>query len=598
MAEILYNGVEARLAARMTIDSDLMVITDATGFPNEPEFRIRVDDELMVVTMRNGVSSVVERGAEGTDRAIHEAGSVVFVVATKESLEAIRAQPVADTNPILFKSGNQSISVRFSLALVSSAQTYALPNKSGTIALLSDIQQVSMVPATETELGGVKIPQGSGLEIDGDGNLNTRIKSVAGKTDENITLTAQDVGAVPSASVGKGSGVAGPLSPDNTTGTNDRHKAYLGTKVPSSQLPLKYVKIDGDWNADTNTITYVEGGVTYERSLQPNGQIRETWVGGNFTDTGIGLAYRVSTAGDTDLDGLDGWEVGQVVFSTGSRWERLIDRSLSDRVTQASNQATGATGVANTAAQEAQDATTAAGQAVNTANSASSTATAASQAIYYLKSHLEAVVNVGSLTTPFSLVQESEFKYFRNNDSSGFSVGVPLDDTESIGIGFYAWFRQSGSGIISLTPESGVTISGPTQTNIPGDVIVLRKVETDIWETVLLSESGGGGGPAPTFLVQGFTADYTPSSTAEGYYRYTGSSTTTFTIPTNSSVAFAIGAKLHVRNQGTGTLSVVGDTGVTVNDGLGGGISPSGPGAVVTYIKVGTNEWDAVGATT
>jgi len=69
-----------------------------------------------------------------------------------------------------------------------------------------------------------------------------------------------------------------------------------------------------------------------------------------------------------------------------------------------------------------------------------------------------------------------------------------------------------------------------------------------------------------------------------------------FTLPTNASVAFPVGAKLSIAMIGAGVVTITGDTGVTIN-----GVS-AGSGALAQYgacdlVKLATDTWLAVGLT-
>lgn len=69
-----------------------------------------------------------------------------------------------------------------------------------------------------------------------------------------------------------------------------------------------------------------------------------------------------------------------------------------------------------------------------------------------------------------------------------------------------------------------------------------------------------------------------------------------FTVPTNASVAFPVGAKLSIAMIGAGVVTITGDTGVYIN-----GIS-AGSGALAQYgacdlVKLATDTWLAVGLT-
>ena len=67
------------------------------------------------------------------------------------------------------------------------------------------------------------------------------------------------------------------------------------------------------------------------------------------------------------------------------------------------------------------------------------------------------------------------------------------------------------------------------------------------------------------------------------------------TIPTNASVAFAVGTKINVMMEGAGVTSITGDTGVTVNGVSAGSGDINNQYQGVTLAKRATNTWLVIG---
>ena len=65
----------------------------------------------------------------------------------------------------------------------------------------------------------------------------------------------------------------------------------------------------------------------------------------------------------------------------------------------------------------------------------------------------------------------------------------------------------------------------------------------------------------------------------------------TLTVPTNASVAFAVGTIVSVVQKGAGTTSVAGASGVTVNGVSAGSGDMSTQWQAVSLMKIGTDEW-------
>jgi hypothetical protein len=66
----------------------------------------------------------------------------------------------------------------------------------------------------------------------------------------------------------------------------------------------------------------------------------------------------------------------------------------------------------------------------------------------------------------------------------------------------------------------------------------------------------------------------------------------TLTVPTNASVAFTTGAQINIQQIGVGQVTVVGDTGVTVN---GTGTKLRTQWSAATLLKTATNTWTLIG---
>lgn len=76
-------------------DSDVSVtVVNASGYPTSGNFRIKIDDEIMIVTSVSGAVWTVTRGAESTTAAAHSGGAAVNHVFTAGSYK----QALADRN--------------------------------------------------------------------------------------------------------------------------------------------------------------------------------------------------------------------------------------------------------------------------------------------------------------------------------------------------------------------------------------------------------------------------------------------------------------------------------------------------------------------
>jgi len=87
---------------------------------------------------------------------------------------------------------------------------------------------------------------------------------------------------------------------------------------------------------------------------------------------------------------------------------------------------------------------------------------------------------------------------------------------------------------------------------------------------------------------------YTPVLTdANKLVTLSNASAITLTVPTNTSYAFATGTQIHLQQIGAGLVTVVGDTGVTVN--ATPGLNFRSQWSSATLVKTATNTWTLLG---
>lgn len=81
---------------------------------------------------------------------------------------------------------------------------------------------------------------------------------------------------------------------------------------------------------------------------------------------------------------------------------------------------------------------------------------------------------------------------------------------------------------------------------------------------------------------------------ANSYIQFTNGSAVTFTIPTNASEAFAVGAVIVIEQNGAGVVTIAPAGGVTLNS-RGALLNTAGQYAVAQVKKVATNTWTVIG---
>src|SRR5437868_7227283 len=99
--ENLGNDFQSALPAGIGAGDLVLNVVSAVGSPAS-DFRIRVDDELMLVTNKGaGTNWTVTRGVEGTVAAAHLAGATVTHVITAGGLASWLAGQIATVGALL-----------------------------------------------------------------------------------------------------------------------------------------------------------------------------------------------------------------------------------------------------------------------------------------------------------------------------------------------------------------------------------------------------------------------------------------------------------------------------------------------------------------
>ena len=86
MTEQIANFGHTTLAEPLDNAETGVDVTSGAVFPSSWTFRVKVDDEIMLVTARTTNTLTVERGAEGTTPATHDSGAAIDAVLTAGGL--------------------------------------------------------------------------------------------------------------------------------------------------------------------------------------------------------------------------------------------------------------------------------------------------------------------------------------------------------------------------------------------------------------------------------------------------------------------------------------------------------------------------------
>jgi len=178
------------------------------------------------------------------------------------------------------------------------------------------------------------------------------------------------------------------------------------------------------------------------------------------------------------------------------------------------------------------------------------------------------------------VLTSSDLIFFRNNASPVSSFG----------------FSGSTSG---TTTVQATAIAGTTTLTLPAatDTLVGKATTDTLTNKTLTSPVINGatiGTSAVNLAINAQTGTtYTPVLADNGkLVTLSNASAITLTVPTNASVAYPTGAQINIEAIDAGQVTVVGDTGVTVN---GTGTKLRTQWSAATLVKLGTDSWTLIG---
>src|SRR5688572_6356602 len=96
MSEQYKNFGRTTLSTAIDADDTTLTVADGSVFPSSGDFRIRIDNELMLCTSRTSNQLVVQRAVEQTTATNHTSASAVTGPLTAAALTAI-IQDLSDT---------------------------------------------------------------------------------------------------------------------------------------------------------------------------------------------------------------------------------------------------------------------------------------------------------------------------------------------------------------------------------------------------------------------------------------------------------------------------------------------------------------------
>jgi hypothetical protein len=179
------------------------------------------------------------------------------------------------------------------------------------------------------------------------------------------------------------------------------------------------------------------------------------------------------------------------------------------------------------------------------------------------------------------VLTSSDLIFFRNNASPVASFG----------------FSGSTSGTTTLQATAIAGTNTLTLPAVSNDTLVGKATTDTLTNKTLTSPVINGATIGTSIINLAINAQtgttYTPVLADNGkLVTLSNASAITLTVPTNASVAYATGAQINIQAIGAGQVTVVGDTGVTVN---GTGTALRAQWSAATLVKLGTDSWTLIG---
>jgi hypothetical protein len=165
VTERFANNAATTLDTTIDADDTSVIVDDASLFPTAGNFRIRIDDEIMLVTAVAGATFTVTRAQESTSGASHTSGATVRHVLTAAALSVAIGALIGiacsdETTAIVAAAGKATFrmpyamtvtEVRASLTTAAASGTFTVDiNESGTTILSTKLTIDATEKTSET----------------------------------------------------------------------------------------------------------------------------------------------------------------------------------------------------------------------------------------------------------------------------------------------------------------------------------------------------------------------------------------------------------------------------------------------------------------
>jgi len=137
--ERLANNAETVLASAVVPADGTITVANPTNFPTEGDFRIAIDNELMLVTSVSGSTFTVTRAIEGTTASNHTESTPLAAILTKEGMQRLISESVDpfafSRNPYRIQDTNGNLLTASDFTALTGSNTTVVDNSDGSISV-------------------------------------------------------------------------------------------------------------------------------------------------------------------------------------------------------------------------------------------------------------------------------------------------------------------------------------------------------------------------------------------------------------------------------------------------------------------------------
>jgi hypothetical protein len=177
------NNASSTLNGTITSGAGSLIVTSATGFPTSPNFRIIVDQEIMLVTGVSGPNFTISRAQESTLAAAHTNGVAVTHVITAGGL----AQTIRDHGDAFGTAANRPTAVGAGYTYYCSDMPVAYFDDPGTVAWKQLLVEYAPAPATA---GSYTVVPSASISLTNFADAIRALQSAANSGNNNAALIA------------------------------------------------------------------------------------------------------------------------------------------------------------------------------------------------------------------------------------------------------------------------------------------------------------------------------------------------------------------------------------------------------------------------